>query len=158
MEETLLSDHDPGERRMAVFLWLVASVLIWWNVVSSIRKGDVAWIFLSILSWAVVTLMIWYASREPLRVTLVDDVLRVRHRGRVRDIPLWRVHSVELDFPQRRRHIILLVEPEPGAGPSFDSLEFVPRGAGFGFGGQNVADDLRRRVAEARAAHSTRAL
>src|ERR1700741_725322 len=145
MEEMLLSDQDPGERQMAVFHLMVPSFLIWWNVVSSIRQGDLAWIFLNLLSWAVVTLMIWYASRGPARVTLVDDVLRVRHRGRVRDIPLWRVHSVELDFPQRRRHIILLVEPEPGAEPSFDSLEFVPRGAGFGFGGQDVADDLRRR-------------
>jgi len=154
MEETLSSDYGPGTRQLAIVIWLVPSSVIVWSLAGSIRQGQLDRIVVNLLAWVIVTLMVWYGSREPTRVTLVADVLRVRHGRRIQDIPLWRVHSVELDFPKRARSILLLVEPEESGDRSFESVEFIPRDVGLGFGGRDVADYLRRRVAEARASRA----
>lgn len=150
----LSSDYGPGRRQMAIVFSIMPAIGITWSAANLLGGNHSGTVITNLLVWAVVVVMIWAAAREPLQVTLSANSLRVRSGRRVREIPLWRVRSVELDFPRRGRQIFLLVEREGGSDPTLESIEFMPRDVGMGFGGGEVADYLRRRVSEARAVHT----
>ncbi len=154
--ELLSSDCGPGRLQMAIVFALLPAMGIGWSVVGLLRGNHSSTVVTSLVVWAIVGVMILAASRAPQQVSLNADSLRIRNGRRLRDIPLWRVRSVELDFPRRGRAILLLVERENSNDPTLESIEFIPRDVGLGFGGAEVADYLRTRVAEARAVRAAR--
>ena len=157
MQEILTSD-DFGAN--ATGTWAVLAValtgIIGYAGWSAIRAGDYRLLAVLGVIWLVGASQIAAQVLGVRRVTVDADSLRFFSLGEVRVIPLTRIRGVELDFPRSGapRRILVTIEPEPGAKRELEWLELIPRGGEFGFGGREVADDLRRRVLAARAGAS----
>jgi hypothetical protein len=160
-EEELSSSSYYGPAYFAALLvgWAAVTVATVVGFVRIARIGGgnralpAAW-----LSTPWIAISIWLVrliTREPHRITLRGDILRVYRGFGFTDIPLWRVRHVEHDFLGRGpRRVMLAVEPELAGDPVLEAIEFVPQGGDLGVGGKEIADELRRRVVKARAARA----
>ncbi len=159
MNEEQLSSPSYGPKQLAliVVVWLAASVAIAVTIFRTTRTGssDPIWFALLLFGWAAITVRVAFILRQPHRVTLRGDIIRIYRWFGFTDVPLSRVRYVEHDFPGRGpRRVMLSLEPESPSDRVLKVVEFVPRGGELGLGGKDIADELRRRANEARAIHA----
>jgi hypothetical protein len=153
-EEQLSSNSYSAHQLVFVALvWFAVSVAIVVNIVGAMRPEPRGLVFgaLLFLIWVGITIPVLLIVREPHRVTLRNDVLRIYRWFGFTDIPLSRVRYVEHDLPGRgARRVILSIEPASPSERVLETIEFVPRGGELGLGGKEIADELRRKANDAR--------
>lgn len=155
MNEELLSSpfYGPKQAVFGIVVWAAATFGFALSALRNELTGASVTIILAILviSWLMLAIPIRRILREPYRVVLQNDTLRVYRLLGFQDIPLSRVRYVEHDLPGRGpRRVLLSVQPEDPSDHVLQVVEFVPRGGELGLGGKDVADELRRKAEEAR--------
>jgi len=153
-EEELSSPHYRAKHvAFAVLVWAVVTIGIAVSALRSQRQELGIWVLLGVVLvlWITVGFRMNGLFRQPYRVVLRQDTLRLYRGLGFKDIPLSRIKYVEHDFPGRGpRRVILSIEPDSSSDRVLEIVEFVPCGGEMGLGGKEVADALRRRAEAAR--------